>query len=190
MADPEREIWCDKPAWRGARTSLELFGIVAGVIGVLLVLGEILQMNRLSKIDKALDYVERYAEAPLIEHRQRVSGVASEINEALRALGPDAALTEAQKAVVLEAYFLADSGNARENLNSLLQIVRFYEEIAICEAQRLCHTATMCQFFTAPAQALMADFGHAIRMEGTRSGLGEIERGVAHIAELSCQDLL
>lgn len=189
MSRPEREIWCDKPAWRGARTSLELFGIIAGVIGVALVLGEIWQMNRLSKIDKALDYVQRYAGAPLLDHRTQVAAVGDEINAGLRAIGEGAALTEAQKVVVLEAYFLSDSAAAEENRGSLMQIVRFYEEIAICEAQRLCHEQTVCQFFTAPARALRRDFGHVYETQGARAGLDGIGSGVTHIAELSCDNL-
>jgi hypothetical protein len=192
MADKDGEIWCDRPAWRGARLSLELFGIIAGVIGVVLVVAEIFTMNRLNRVEQSFRFVERYSDDAMLAHRMRVASVAEEINAGLRALGDDVGLNDSQKVQVLDAYFLTDTPEARENLRSLIRIVRFFEEVAICEEVGMCHTDVVCQFFTSHAAQYREDFAHVYETHAQRNALGDIGAGLAHLAseeEMKCPDL-
>lgn len=186
MAGEEPQIWCDRPNWRGVRVSVELLGVVFGVVGVIFLAAQLMQMSKLSRIDKALEFVERYNAESLLEDRARLRAVAEEVNASVRATNASAGLNEDQMRVVVGAYFNTTATPARENLDGLLSIVRFLDEAYICVRSGLCEEEVICQFFTGPAATLHEDFRFAYLDYAQANALPTLGKGVERLSTLTC----
>lgn len=186
MAGEETQIWCDRPRWRGVRVSVELLGVVFGVVGVIFLAAQLMQMSKLSRIDKALEFVARYNGTSLLEDRARLRAVAEEVNAGLRAANAASGLNDEQMRVVVGAYFNTAAAPARANLDGLLSVVRFFDEAYICVRSGLCEEDVICQFFTGPAATLHEDFRFAYLDYAEANALPDLGKGVERLSRLTC----